>query len=73
MLSLPTSPETVSSPGWPRRLTTLGHGRDAASTDRDDGDSHEDQRQVGDPVAARRCPECTTEITPATERPQPVS
>jgi hypothetical protein len=47
MLSLPTSPETVSSPGWPRRLTTLGHGRDAASTDRDDGDGHEDQRQVG--------------------------
>jgi hypothetical protein len=24
------------------------------------------------PVAARRCPECTTEIMPATERPQPV-
>jgi hypothetical protein len=42
MLSLPTSPETVSSPGWPRRLTTPGHGRDAASTDRDDGDGHED-------------------------------
>jgi len=24
------------------------------------------------PIAAQRCPECTAEITPATERPQPV-
>jgi hypothetical protein len=25
------------------------------------------------PVAARRCPECTADITPGTERPQQVS
>jgi hypothetical protein len=25
------------------------------------------------PVAARRCPECTASIVPATEQPQPVA
>jgi len=43
--------DRLLAPGWPRRLTTLGHGRDAASTGRDDGGGHEDQRQAGDHCA----------------------